>query len=612
MFCTNCGQKIEDGMKFCPNCGQPVTPETSAAANASALSTDDAAAVNASALGTEAAATVNASDLGADDAAVETVESTTAASAATEDTSAATDVEASAENAPAGRMDEASATPAAGSASKMPPETPDGNASADTLGNTTEQYRRRLEEGRAASGTEGNTSGVAHSTHAGATDTQLNGSTAQSHSGSSDQTQPNSGTAQQQTPPPVNHGPAVNGIPSEPDGNGTIRTVGLILLILTVLFAVPQIWITIASFFHILQNLFSFSFHGFVDLMYSFLNFILNVVKLAGYGFIGGGMYLVWKKWSDRDAEPLLMTVIAGGVMLVLEALLRGIFSALFHRYYAIGSASWGIGFAILAIVLLVVLITQKQLNPFAGLAGNFADGLRRDLDRVTDLAQGKNTSACPNSSAAYGSGYDTNTFDGSDAQQAAGAGASDAKAYGAADDSIGAQTSTGDHSTAGGPTGGAGQTTADADGNFNRYYQSQSQPGGVYTGLLKTDRSLVLYILLGFLTCGIYQLYVFYTIMRDVNVACDGDGRHTPGLLEFILFGILTCGIYDLYWFYSVGNRLADNAPRYGLHFQENGTTLLLWMLIGSLLCFIGSYVGIYFLLNNVNAICSAYNQQR
>lgn len=509
MFCTNCGQKIEDGMKFCPNCGQPVTPETAAVVNASALSTDDAAA--------------------------ETVE-TAAASTAPEDTPAAADAETSAESATA--------------------ETP--------LGNTTEQYKRRLEEGHAASGTEGNTSGAA-----------------------------------QQTPPPVNHGPAVNGIPSEPDGNGTIRTVGLILLILTVLFAVPQIWATIASFFRIIQNLFSFSYHGFVNLIYSFLNFILNVVKLAGYGFIGGGLYLVWKKWSDRDAEPLLMTVIAGGVVLVLEALLRGIISAIFQRHYAIGSASWGIGFAILAIVLLVVLITQKQLNPFAGLSGNLADGLRRDLDRVTDLAQGKS------------SGYDTSSFGGSDAQ-AAGANAADAKAYGAEGDSIGAQNGAADHSTAGGPTGGAGQTTADADGNFNRYYQSQSQPGGGYTGPLKTDRSLVLYILLGFLTCGIYQLYVFYTIMRDVNVACDGDGRHTPGLLEFILFGILTCGIYDLYWFYSVGNRLADNAPRYGLHFQENGTTLLLWMLIGSLLCFIGSYVGIYFLLNNVNAICNAYNQQR
>lgn len=556
MFCTNCGQKLEDGMKFCPNCGQPVAPETADAANASALST-------------EAAATANASALGADDAAVETVESTTASSAAMEDTSAAADAEASAENAPAGRMDEASATPAAGSASEMPPETPDGNASADTLGNTTEQYKRRLEEGRAASGTEENSSGAAHSTQAGASaDTQSGSSTAQ------------------QTPPPVNHGPAMNGIPSEPNGDGTIRTVGLILLILTVLFAVPQIWTTIASFFCIIQNLFSFSFHSFVELMYSFLNFILNVVKLAGYGFIGGGMYLVWKKWSDRDAEPLLMTVIAGGVMLVLETLLRGIFSALFHRYYAIGSASWGIGFAILAIVLLVVLITQKQLNPFAGLAGNFADGLRRDLDRVTDLAQEKNS--------------------------AARATASDAKAYGATDDSIGAQTGTADHSAAGVSHGNGGPETADADGNFNSYYQAKSQTGGVYTGPLKTDRSLVLYILLGFLTCGIYQLYVFYTIMRDVNVACDGDGRHTPGLLEFILFGILTCGIYDLYWFYSVGNRLADNAPRYGLHFQENGTTLLLWMLIGSLLCFIGSYVGIYFLLNNVNAICSAYNQQR
>ena len=520
MFCTNCGQKIEDGMKFCPNCGQPVTPETSAAANASALDTDDVTVTNASALGTEAEAEANASAFGTDDVAAETVETAAAASAASEDTPAAADAEASAES-----------------------------GTADTpLGNTTEQYKRRIEE-----------------------------------------------NAAQQTPPPVNHGPAVNGIPSEPDGNGTIRTVGLILLILTALFAVPQIWSTIASFFRIIQNLFSFSYHGFVNLIYSFLNFILNVVKLAGYGFIGGGLYLVWKKWSDRDAEPLLMTVIAGGVVLVLEALLRGIISAIFQRHYAIGSASWGIGFAILAIVLLVVLITQKQLNPFAGLSGNLADGLRRDLDRVTDLAQGKNSTG----------GYDTSSFGGSDAQ-AAGANASNAKAYGAAADSIGAQNGAADHSTAGGQTG------VGADGNFNRYYQSQSQPGGGYTGPLKTDRSLVLYILLGFLTCGIYQLYVFYTIMRDVNVACDGDGRHTPGLLEFILFGILTCGIYDLYWFYSVGNRLADNAPRYGLRFQENGTTLLLWMLIGSLLCFIGSYVGVYFLLNNVNAICNAYNQQR
>ena len=569
MFCTNCGQKLEDGMKFCPNCGQPVAPETADAANASALGTGDATAANASALGTEAVVAANASTLGTDDAAAETVE-TAAASAAPEDTPAAADVETSAESATAGPMDEASAAPAADPASEMPAETAAGSTTAETpLGNTTEQYKRRLEEGHASSGTEGNTSGAA-----------------------------------QQTPPPVNHGPAVNGIPSEPDGNGTIRTVGLILLILTVLFAVPQIWSTIASFFRIIQNLFSFSYHGFVNLIYSFLNFILNVVKLAGYGFIGGGLYLVWKKWSDRDAEPLLMTVIAGGVVLVLEALLRGIISTVFQRYYAIGSASWGIGFAILAIVLLVVLITQKQLNPFAGLSGNFADGLRRDLDRVTNLAQGKNSATC-------GGGYDTNTFGGGNAQ-AAGVNAADAKAYGAAGDSIGAQTGTADHSTAGGPTGGAGQTTADADGNFNRYYQSQSQPGGGYTGPLKTDRSLVLYILLGFLTCGIYQLYVFYTIMRDVNVACDGDGRHTPGLLEFILFGILTCGIYDLYWFYSVGNRLADNAPRYGLRFQENGTTLLLWMLIGSLLCFIGSYVGIYFLLNNVNAICNAYNQQR
>lgn len=366
------------------------------------------------------------------------------------------------------------------------------------------------------------------------------------------------------TPPPVDHEPSMSGIPAEPDGNGTIRTVGVVLLVLSILFALPQAFNTLGSFFGIFGNLFRFSLHGILDQSYSLLNFIMNALKLTGFLFIGGGAFLIWKKWQDSDAEPLFVTVLAGGVLIVVEALLRGIIMAVFHRYYELSSRSASIGFAVVAIALLAVLISQKQLHPLAGLKGNFAEGLRRDLDRVVTIAQTSHTKG-----------------------QTANAGARKAGA-----------------SSAG---------ASEANGDFNQYYQATTQGGqDRYTGPLKTDRSLALYILLGLLTCGIYQLYVLYTIMRDVNVACEGDGKHTPGLLEFIVFGILTCGIYDLYWFYCIGNRLAASAPRYGLTFQENGTSLLLWMLIGSLLCFIGSYVGIYFLIRNTNAICEAYNQQR
>ena len=126
----------------------------------------------------------------------------------------------------------------------------------------------------------------------------------------------------------------------------------------------------------------------------------------------------------------------------------------------------------------------------------------------------------------------------------------------------------------------------------------------------LRTDRGLLAYILLSIVTCGIYSYIFLYSIAQDVNTACEGDGKKTSGLLAFILLGIVTCGFYPLYWYYSLGNRLAANAPRYNMNFQENGTTILLWYLVGSLLCGIGPYVAMHILIKNTNSICSGYNQ--
>ena len=135
--------------------------------------------------------------------------------------------------------------------------------------------------------------------------------------------------------------------------------------------------------------------------------------------------------------------------------------------------------------------------------------------------------------------------------------------------------------------------------------------PGGYSVTRLKTDRSLLAYILLSLVTCGIYSWYFLYTVARDVNVACAGDGKQTAGLLKLILLSFITCGIYSWVWYYSLGNRLAENAPRYGLHFQENGTTILLWMLLGSLLCGVGAFIAMHILIKNINTICGAYNHQ-
>ena len=130
-----------------------------------------------------------------------------------------------------------------------------------------------------------------------------------------------------------------------------------------------------------------------------------------------------------------------------------------------------------------------------------------------------------------------------------------------------------------------------------------------MYTGALKTDRSIWAYIFLGIITCGIYGLYMMYTLERDINIACDGDGDHTTSFWAYLGLSIITCGIYHFYYVYKMGNRLQRNAPRYGLSFQENGTSVLMWNLFGMFLCGIGAYIAMNILLTNTNAICREYN---
>ncbi|OON86646.1 hypothetical protein BXO88_06525 [Oribacterium sp. C9] len=147
--------------------------------------------------------------------------------------------------------------------------------------------------------------------------------------------------------------------------------------------------------------------------------------------------------------------------------------------------------------------------------------------------------------------------------------------------------------------------------GNTGTYNANNGNNGGSYMGgRLKEDRSIWMYILLSIVTCGIYSLYFLYKLIQDVNIAMAGDGEETAGLVKYILLSVITCGIYGWYWQYCLGNRLANNAPRYGMNFQENGTTILLWTVLGSFLCGLGPIIAWSIIIKNTNAICAGYNR--
>lgn len=149
--------------------------------------------------------------------------------------------------------------------------------------------------------------------------------------------------------------------------------------------------------------------------------------------------------------------------------------------------------------------------------------------------------------------------------------------------------------------------------------YTGQQQYAGQYAqqpasapmgyGPVKNDRSLIGWLLLSIVTCGIYSYYFLYCLARDINVMCQDDGDSTPGLAAFILLSFVTCGFYAYYWYYKIGNRLQANAPRYGLMFQENGTTVLMWQIIGVLLCALGPIFAMNIIIKNTNALATVYN---
>lgn len=119
------------------------------------------------------------------------------------------------------------------------------------------------------------------------------------------------------------------------------------------------------------------------------------------------------------------------------------------------------------------------------------------------------------------------------------------------------------------------------------------------------------MYILLTLVTCGIYGYYFIYKLAQDTNAICFEDGESTPGLVVYMLLSIVTCGFYSYYWIYKIQNRLQAAGYRYGVPVAENGGTVLMWYLVGYVLCGIGSYIAMNIVIKTANKVGTAYNMK-
>ena len=128
--------------------------------------------------------------------------------------------------------------------------------------------------------------------------------------------------------------------------------------------------------------------------------------------------------------------------------------------------------------------------------------------------------------------------------------------------------------------------------------------------GQLKTNRGMFKYIILTFLTFGIYGLVVMSVLSTDINtIASRYDGKNTMHYcLIYFIFGALTLGIAPLVWYHRVSARMGNELTRRGIDYKFGAGSFWGWNILGSLII-VGPFVYLHKMLKAMNLLAADYN---
>lgn len=353
-------------------------------------------------------------------------------------------------------------------------------------------------------------------------------------------------------------------VATEPKDNSLIKIAALIFAVLYIIKTIMYI----PAFFSVLGGIFAGR-----HLFTSIISLLFSILWILSFVLVAGSLVLLALRRTKENEEYLYLSVVLAETLHIAVAVLRLFWNVIVitavYRGKMTGSLFLSVLlivlFALLVLALLFVLFSRDGQKPLLGKTKEELIQMAKDLPEVLRT---EFETLSRQSSKSKGNGS-----------------------------SVG-QTS---------PSGGSsvGQTSS-GGGSYGGPSPVQPNLAG---GPLKTNRGLLLYILLTFLTCGIYSWYFYYSIAKDANIICQGDGEETAGLLKHVLLTLITCGIYEYVWQCQFADRLRRNASRYGVTIEENGTTVVLWFMPGSFCCGIGPFVAYHIQIKNLNKMARAYN---
>lgn len=120
--------------------------------------------------------------------------------------------------------------------------------------------------------------------------------------------------------------------------------------------------------------------------------------------------------------------------------------------------------------------------------------------------------------------------------------------------------------------------STAWNQSTWNNNGMNEQQGGYTPMNGYVTKKSIVLYILLSLITCGIWDLVWYYQLAKDINTLAERQNRPKGcDPVMTVLLEIVTCSLYRFYYFWKEGTTLAQiSRPGYPNTDQSLLLTLL------------------------------------
>ena len=121
---------------------------------------------------------------------------------------------------------------------------------------------------------------------------------------------------------------------------------------------------------------------------------------------------------------------------------------------------------------------------------------------------------------------------------------------------------------------------------------------GNGYRAPIK-QRNIATCIILSIVTCGIYSIIWFISMVDDLNVA-SGYQQDQSGGTVFLL-SLVTCGIYQYFWLYKAGEKVNAIKQRSGMMPDSNSGVIYLLLAIFGL-----GIVSFAFIQTELNKVAS------